>query len=178
MKDFLANGNLDPGIHSYTMKEFEQQFVLDFKNSMSRKPIFSDFCVWFKELIDLVPPRYVWLDGSYLTTKEDPKDIDLVIFYRPEDLQHITQDTADKLKEMINVVSRSYQCDAYFCYDFSKLLPQYRQQFPEQSLIMETYWMGQFGFDRNRDPKGMVQIGNTEILNFGGVSSGLSSRTN
>ncbi|MGP6151334.1 DUF6932 family protein [Priestia flexa] len=176
MQEFMENGNLFPGIHNYTMQEFQEQFVLGFSSSQSRKEIFKEFSDWFKQLINLIPPRYVWLDGSYLTMKENPNDIDLVIFYKPEDITD--EETSIKVKEMINEISRKYRCDAYLCLDLSDVSGQELAHFPPLNKILGTYWMGQFGFDRKRDPKGMVEINSAEILKFGGVCSGFSSRAN
>lgn len=171
----MENGNLFPGIHDYTMKEFEEQFVLGFESSQSRQTIFEEFSIWLRDLVSLIPPRHLWLDGSYLTKKENPNDIDLVVFYRPED---INAETAQQVQKMVNEVSRAHRCDAYICYDLSQMHPAHVAQFPQQAQMMEKYWMGQFGFDRKRDPKGMVQIGSEEILKFGGVYNGVSSRAN
>ncbi|MFS0662394.1 hypothetical protein AB1L07_26520 [Niallia alba] len=175
MQGFTDNGNLFPGIHEYTIEKFENQFVTGFPSSQNRLPIYQNFCIWISKLVNIKSPSQLWLDGSYLTQKENPNDIDLVVFYYPED---ITKDTAPKIKELINVISRSYNCDAYLCYDFSKLSDAERQAVPSKIAILETYWMGQFGFDRKRVPKGMVQLNQLEIEKLGGVGNGVSSRKN
>lgn len=43
MQDFMEDGNLNPGIHEYTFKEFEEQFILDFPTSETRKGIYQKF---------------------------------------------------------------------------------------------------------------------------------------
>lgn len=41
---------------------------------------------------------------------------------------------------------------------------------------METYWMGQFCFDRKRRPKSLAEITESEIKKFkGGASNDLAS---
>jgi hypothetical protein len=162
-QQFLSNGNLTPGIHTYNMQEFEEQFVTEFTTSTSRSAIYNKFKQWLHQLIQVIPPRYVWLDGSYLTKKVDPKDIDLVVFYYPEDIQD--QQQAAVIQNLITNVSRNYDCDAYLCLSFEHWDEQKLATFPRQDLkIMQTYWMGQFSFDRAREPKGMVQIEQQEIL--------------
>ena len=170
-QSYLQNGNLTPGIHSYKMQEFEQQFVKDFTSSISRSKIYNNFTEWMEKLLSIVPPRYIWLDGSFLTQKVDPNDIDLVVFYYPEDIPDEQQ--ANQLKDMINVVSRSYDCDAYLCLSFEQWEPERVAQIPNQNVtIMQTYWQGQFGFDRSRQPKGMVHIDQQELLSkIGGAIS-------
>ncbi|WP_339321783.1 hypothetical protein [Paenibacillus sp. FSL W8-0194] len=170
IQQFSPNGNLTPGIHTYKIDEFEQQFVHDFSTSTRRTAIYNNFRQWLDQLLQVLPPRYVWLDGSYLTQKIDPNDIDLVLFYYPEDIQD--QQQAAILGDLINRVSRGYDCDAYLCFSFEHWSPQQLQAFPQQNhTIMQTYWMGQFGFDRSREPKGMVQIEQQELISItaGGV---------
>ncbi|MGI2295671.1 DUF6932 family protein [Paenibacillus sp. GXUN7292] len=170
IQQFSPNGNLTPGIHTYKLDEFEQQFVYDFSTSTRRTVIYNNFRQWLDQLLQVLPPRYVWLDGSYLTQKIDPNDMDLVLFYYPEDIQD--QQQAAILGDLINRVSRSYDCDAYLCLSFEHWSSQQLQTFPQQNhTIMQTYWMGQFGFDRSREPKGMIQIEQQELISItaGGV---------
>lgn len=108
----------------------------------------------------ILPPRYIWLDGSYLTRKINPNDLDLVVFYRPEDIE--SEQMSEDLNAMINEISRDYDCDAYLCLALGHLPDLQRDSFGVNN-IMETYWMGQFTFDRDRNPKGMVEITTEEI---------------
>lgn len=167
MQDFLENGNLNPGIHEYSFNEVEKQFVIDFPSSETRKNIYQNFCIWLKKLVEIKSPRYIWLDGSFLTKKVNPNDLDLVVFYRPEDIT--SEELAVKLNHLIHTDSANYLCDAYICLSLSHLEEFQKEQFG-QTKIMETYWKGQFSFDRNRNPKGIVEIKEDEIKKFrGGV---------
>ncbi|MDU5948073.1 MAG: hypothetical protein E6Z15_13595 [Paenibacillus macerans] len=148
IQQFLPNGNLTPGIHTYNLSEFELQFVRDFSTSVRRSVVYHHFKQWIEQLLKILPPRYVWLDGSFLTQKVDPNDIDLVVFYYPEDIQNGEQ--ATMLKHLIQSVSRRYDCDAYFCLSFEHWGPQQLAALPDQNTkIMQTYWVGQFSFDRS-----------------------------
>ncbi|MGN7169286.1 DUF6932 family protein [Paenibacillus cellulositrophicus] len=169
-QEFLDNGNLFPGIHTYNWSEFEQQFVQSFPQSQKRPDIYNNFKQWVEQLIDILPPQYIWLDGSYLTQKPEPNDIDLVAFYYPEDFK--SQEQSLQVKNLINVVSRAYNCDAYFSLSLEHWPPERIHQLPNNVSIMQTYWMGQFSFDRLRRPKGMVQFSKEELLLLkGGVTS-------
>jgi len=59
-------------------------------------------------------------------------------------------------------------CDAYFCLSLGHLNAAQKSQFGSNEML-ETYWMGQFGFDRNRSPKGIIEIVENEIQSFKGV---------
>ena len=165
---FLPNGNLTPGIHIYNIQDFEQQFVTDFNSSVRRQAIYCNFKQWLKQLLYVLPPRYIWIDGSYLTKKLEPKDIDLVTIYYPEDIQNKQQ--AEAVKRLINIVSRSLDCDAYLSFSFEHWTGQQLASIQDTATIMQTYWMGQFGFDRVRQPKGIIQINQQELIsiNLGG----------
>jgi len=170
-KDFLANGNLEPGIHTYTIDTFESQFVGGFPKSVSRSKIYQNFRTWIDMLISVLPPRYIWLDGSYLTKKENPNDIDLIVFYAPEDINDAT--TAGKIQHIVNEVSRTMNCDAYLSFTFDHLDPSLIATLPNDVQTNRTYWMGQFGFDRQMNPKGMVMIPRDEVLNSVAVAGGV-----
>jgi hypothetical protein len=174
VQDFLEDGNLMPGIHEYTCKEFEEQFVQNFPHSESRPDIYEKFCIWIRKLVKMLPPRYIWLDGSFLTTKLNPNDIDLVVFYRPEDIE--SKEVSEVLDNYIHQISRQYRCDAYFCLTLEHYPPEVKARISGNVAIMQTYWMGQFGFDRNRKPKGIVEIRCEELMKLGGVTHDVASR--
>ncbi|MFP4976368.1 DUF6932 family protein [Paenibacillus sp. CN-4] len=171
-QDFLENGNLYPGIHQYNIEEFEQQFVRDFTGSTQRPIIYENFKYWLGQLLQIKVPRYIWLDGSFLTRKLDPNDIDLVVFYGPEDIE--SEEEAEKILYIISNLSREFRCDAYFCLTFKHWDEAEQQRVDPNQATRETYWMGQFAFDRSREPKGMVEIMKDELLSkmmIGGIAS-------
>lgn len=163
---FVQNGNLEPGIHSYNIEEFETQFIKEFSNSSTRKNIYNNFRIWVKYLINELKPRYIWLDGSFLTEKLNPNDLDLVIFYRPEDIT--SPELAQKLKFLIENVSRKYSCDAYVSYCFDHIDTSTIQDIPDSLITNKTYWKGQFGFDRKNQAKGIILIEDPELSKLGG----------
>jgi len=65
LQKLSEDGNLNPGIHEYTFEQFKKQFVTDFVTSETRTKIYNNFCKWFKQLCELLVPRYIWLDGSF-----------------------------------------------------------------------------------------------------------------
>lgn len=163
MQQIVDNGNLTPGIHTYSLNDFKLQFVDGFTQSESRQNIFTKFRTWLNMLLDILPPRYMWLDGSYITNKVNPNDIDLIVFYAPEDFSGVDGAVVNKLQELISQTSRMYSCDAYFCFTFDFSSEEEKNKFPIQTQVNQTYWMGQFSYDRQRNVKGIVQINKNEI---------------
>lgn len=168
MRDFLDNGYLTPGIHSYTISNFEKQFIDHFPSSRTRKKLYINFKKWLRKVSKIQTPRFIWLDGSYITEKSNPNDIDLVIFYRPEQIK--SEKEAQKINILVHHTSRAYGCDAYVAFDLEHLPQDVANQHYHPQSIMVKYWMGQFAFDRNQNPKGMVKLGQEEIIKcIGGV---------
>ncbi|WP_079515530.1 DUF6932 family protein [Rossellomorea marisflavi] len=178
MPEFLPDGNLLPGIHEYNVEDFKKQFVEDFTESSSRERIYKDFCIWIEELNRVLPPAYMWLDGSYVTEKPNPNDMDIIVFYCPKVIQIKGEEVSKQIGYTVNEVSRRLNCDAYLCYTLENFSSQELARLPDQMTIMDKYWMGQFGFDRQRRPKGIVELPKEQLLLLGGERSGISSREN
>lgn len=73
--DFDEHGNLPPGIHDATLDEVIERFSTP--KSMRRK----DLCERLVRFIGFVEEFaiIVYVDGSYVTSKLSPKDIDLIV---------------------------------------------------------------------------------------------------
>lgn len=78
--DLLETGLLPPGRHVATVDEVQATFVEAFSDSTRRQAIFDS---WLRHRDSL---RYVlsadrqWIDGSFVTSKPEPADIDVVTF--------------------------------------------------------------------------------------------------
>jgi hypothetical protein len=73
-----ANGRLPPGSHAATVAELELSFVTAFPTSSRRATLFASFTQLRQTLLVLVPMSSQWVDGSYVTSKVDPADIDVI----------------------------------------------------------------------------------------------------
>ncbi|MGK5512072.1 DUF6932 family protein [Brevibacillus formosus] len=153
IQPFEDGWNLKPGIHPYTSDDFVLQFVEGFPNSNNRPNIYAGLVNFLSALKEVLAPHCVWLDGSYLTKKPEPNDIDLVVFYELHDINDDEQ-RARVILDIIQNQSENFLCDAYFCFA------------PDPSVDPNTrnYWRGQFGFDRDDQPKGIVLLEQEEIL--------------
>ncbi len=75
-----------PEVHVLTLEDFERIFVID----SARERLFG-------RLLDLVSDLkglgatgfYLWVDGSFVTKKRFPKDIDVVVFFRESDIENM-----------------------------------------------------------------------------------------
>ena len=78
---------MPPEVHDLTLEEFERTFVIDAERERL-----------FKHLLDLVNDLksrgatgfYFWVDGSFVTKKRVPRDIDVVAFFGEGDIERMS----------------------------------------------------------------------------------------
>ena len=88
----------------------------------------------------------LWIDGSFVTSKLDPKDIDLVLDIGNQEefteqqqnfIRWFNSTNAAHVKDMLN----TFGCDCYAA-----------------ATADHEYWSDMFGSDRNENPKGIVVV--------------------
>lgn len=84
MLAFQKNGNLIPGIHVLDISEVEKEFAYN----PIRKNLFEGLKLAMNHLKDSGCQR-LFLDGSYVTTKEDPGDFDACWDHTGVDLNYL-----------------------------------------------------------------------------------------
>jgi hypothetical protein len=138
-------GNLTPDkpIES-TLEEFERIFVFN----EHRKLLFNSFQSLYDEIAVLgVPIKMIWFDGSFVTQKINPGDIDIVLFVHFQDYQTHTQ----KLNELKKRFSGKVDCH------FVQFYPEgHRRRFWYESDRIEFLYL--FLTDRDKRKKGLIQI--------------------
>jgi hypothetical protein len=86
---FDEKGNLEPyHLISMNLTTLEANFVYDFPNSNKRKILFQNLINYQLDLRNLLKMSFIqWIDGSFVSNKLNPQDIDLVnlIGYDRED---------------------------------------------------------------------------------------------
>ncbi|WP_314067434.1 DUF6932 family protein [uncultured Vagococcus sp.] len=172
---FDANGNYAQGIHPINPDQFEQLFVTDFTNSSTRQQIHTDLNTFLgntkmAELLTFVSK--IWLDGSFVTNKNNPNDIDGVIII------NVTSDNASIINEKVSEISEyiaysqrfsNLKIDFYVAPDpgpiqndwdniVSSIGLSNARDLLQNAELMYNYWKGKFTFDRNECAKGIFQI--------------------
>lgn len=153
---FNEKGLLNPGFSEYKLNEFEKIFVNNFNESQSRKKIFNGFIKWMKQLLTFCYPDEIWIDGSFVTNKVNPNDMDIVVFV---DLIVLYNNKAE-LEEMRKFGEENF-CDTYIAFS-----PNEHYSGNIKLVNHRNYWKGQFGFDREDRPKGIVKLSNENLENF------------
>ncbi len=63
------------------LETFESVFVSNFKNSDTRKKVFQNYLSYIHDFKNQISNNfYQWIDGSFVTSKLNPNDIDIVTF--------------------------------------------------------------------------------------------------
>ena len=131
--EFDERGYLPPGVHVATLDEVRQRFG----NNVRRNELLSNFNVLL-EVIRRVGASRLFLDGSFVTDKEIPGDIDAILVI-PDDLN-----TASPEAGVL------YEADIRFSVDLFIVR--------ERNTNWLLRWLEFFGHDRNDEPKGLVEV--------------------
>lgn len=150
---FETNGVLAPGFHDCTYDEFYAAFVDEFPTSQRRRPIAEALLAFSAEVFAIGEPYEFWIDGSYVTTKINPNDADVILFFQ---YQHM-----NAISPLWNTFRQQYHetLDIYFGYAASPENKKFLAPVDYGKIVNNrNYWRGQFGFDREDNPKGIIRI--------------------
>lgn len=153
MIQFDSNGNLyPPQIIETDFETFKSTFVEGFEGSRTRIGIFEQYIEYLNDLRGLFDaPFYQWIDGSFVTRKINPNDIDLVTFVDFE-IYNQNEKTIDEYRR--SRYAKDRVLDGYFV----KTYPESHKRFN----FLETdklQWFHTFNRVKNTKlSKGFLQI--------------------
>lgn len=75
-----ANGLLPTGLVKVTAEQVHEHFVVPFTTSTTRQRLYDQWLLHRQAIEAIVPIERQWLNGSYVTGKVDPGDVDAVTF--------------------------------------------------------------------------------------------------
>lgn len=152
--NFDTRGYLAPGIHDAGADQIEEHLVKAFPTSQTRPQIFAGYSLHAETLRSLGLKVEQFIDGSFASTKNDPGDIDLVCFIDAATVDALAPNQQALLESLVSgpLTKTAFSCDAYFA-------PTYPDGHPNSGEARSTrkYWMGEFGYDRLDQPKGIVR---------------------
>ena len=150
-----ANGYLTPGIHQAKISEVRLRFVVQFSRSNTRSAIFEGYERYITQLLADVSSAKQFLNGSFVSSKNDPGDIDIVTFADADMIDALPYEAQLRLEALFDAESAkaNYSCDAYFC----PILPEGHPDHA-RTRASRKYWMGEFGYDRVDNPKGIIEV--------------------
>jgi hypothetical protein len=143
---------LAPGRHVMTLPELRALCVSNFTLSTNREQLMRSVEALCTAVSTALISSEIWVDGSFLTQKMDPADVDLVVV-----VQSTHWPGTGQQRHILSRVSRknfgSPPCDSY-------LHVEYPSGHPKHSIseIMRAYWIRQFCFNRRVEMKGLAVI--------------------
>jgi hypothetical protein len=142
---------LAPGLHKLTFEDIYDLAVLPFSGDAQRAVLFQKFKLWECEVRALGIKGTLWVDGSFLTRKPGPEDVDCVI-WRPHwiDLANDTPTNRAALSRLFDHSSAKtlYGLDLYL-----------ETPTVDQLVHREAYWKGFFGYCHDRTTaKGFAEV--------------------
>lgn len=149
---FDKNGHLIPhDIIEIELPTLKTYFVDAFPNLTTRKRLFENYLHYIYRFQDEVFPFFEqWINGSFVTQKENPKDIDLVTFL---DYQ-VYEKRGDNVLDKFWTFSLEEQgIDSYIVKEFPKTHLFHKEYQSFQKIWNERYKMG-----RHDIPKGFLKI--------------------
>jgi hypothetical protein len=155
---FDLKGNLLPARENpIDLQGFEEIFVSDFPAESNRKELFEAFTIFLRELENiLVKPFGIWVNGSFISKKMNPRDFDFVVLISAEEYSNQKQ-YLDELFQLKDSNSGKY-LDGYILIVYPE-----SHKFHSYTLSDKAYWYSLFTKTRmnrvqKRYDKGFVSL--------------------
>ena len=96
----------------------------------------------------------LWIDGSFVTKKTNPNDVDVLLHIKPD----FYETTTDEQKQVIQWfrdedLKDDYLCDSYVMRDHPQGDPQ-----EAENEWWRSYWIKQYGWSRGLEMKGIAIV--------------------
>ncbi len=156
MLQFDKNGHLVPfESHQITLDEFQQVFVESFPESETRQPLFDNYLDWiFDFQRDISPDFTQWVNGSFVTQKLNPKDIDFVTFVEGS----VFESKQNEMDRFWSFSNEDKGLDAYLLAEFEEGHPDFLEFVRFKSVWVKRYSNGSKNDNLRTIQKGFIQI--------------------
>ena len=155
---FDIRGNLTPYEKvELNIDEFQENYINAFDLNSSRNKIFENYSNYIQDFQNEISPNFKqWINGSFVTNRSNPKDIDLVNLVDFE----IVEEKYDLIKsKFINKKAlKNYKIDAYLVRIYPK---GHKDHFKTVSDLL--YWEHWFGHTKKNRAKQRFKKGFIEV---------------
>jgi len=164
--EYDANGNIpyEPErIYRPSFEEFEKRFVDAFPDSTTRVEIIEEYKKHCNEVISHGIVNKQWINGSYITIKEDPSDIDMLFEVDGTKLDELNlKETMDDIID--NAQARSnLRCDSHYISKY----PENESELYQGYIDTKTKVLGMlWNSDRDYNLKGIIEFDRNKLEMF------------
>src|SRR5271157_5156363 len=100
--DFNGDGYLPEGIYPCGEQGLYFHFIESSSESTTRQMIFDGFTRWRTDIRPLIEAIRQWVDGSFITDKVDPRDIDVVSFCDTDFYNALSKETQVEVDRLLD----------------------------------------------------------------------------
>src|SRR5262245_28434346 len=116
---------LPQGLHAKTWAEIEAMCVTGIPLSTSRPTLLAGLRALVDRLMAVGVTGELWIDGSFVTQKLEPADVDIVLHLTPaafsnggQALQALLRWIGSGDAAIRAQVKQQFHCDVYLCFDY------------------------------------------------------------
>ena len=151
MLKFDEDGHLIPyEIIETTWEEFTHVFVKELQNKRHRRKLLENYERYLLEIRQNMPVAFFqWVNGSFVTKKKHPGDIDMVTFL-PYDLM---VKKGSFVEQMRRTSKSRCNIDGFFA-----PVAKWNHRYYESCQREEQRWKNLFGSSREGLPKGIIKL--------------------
>ncbi len=150
---------LSIGIHSLTEAELKKICVDRFPDSENRPKIFAGLQQIIGKLKSSEVPGDLWIDGSFITEKPEPNDVDLLLVITRDRYEQRTVNADEAIYWFISDAVEELYCDTQtLVYEQIDDWKKAKSKQEWREYWNYCRWIGHFGFARNRTTKGIASI--------------------
>ena len=145
---------LRPGLHSMSLKEIKRLCVQKFPRSTRRLWLMDGLETLATELHEKLITGEMWINGSFMTEKQEPDDIDIILVV---DSKFIDTSTPEQ-RAVVQWFDVQDLEPEYYCHTFVHVeYPQSHELYWE-CVWERAGWVAQFGYSRMGEKKGLALL--------------------
>lgn len=162
-----SNGYLAPSGVNLSIDEFFDFFVMDLQFQTSKKRIihFQKFLMFIKEMNDkclIDGISYVVIDGSYCSSKKEPNDMDIFLYY------DVSSDVQSSLEFQVDLTKRRLKNDGVDItpfHDFTRVPPGQLDLIKQKlDLLTRKRFERYYSISKDGIPKGYIVISKENLM--------------
>lgn len=138
---------VDPGAHDMTLDDVERFAVVPFEGNIRRQRLMQNLRTWIGSWLPLVGHAVLLIDGSFLSSKRNPGDVDALAIVDRAPFAQLPDDALTHLKGLL--LNRTRLRDAFELDVYTTT--------PDDTAMVERF-THTFGHARSGMPKGFARV--------------------